>query len=67
VLHRASPIIDDVLVTASSVPEPQTYWLVLTGIGLVGFGASKRRTALARVFSAQQFPRATGSLQRRHS
>ena len=39
----ASPIIDDVLV--SSVPEPDSYAMLLAGLGLMGFIAHRRKSS----------------------
>lgn len=39
------PILDDVLV--SQVPEPATWAMLITGFGLVGFAARRRRTLTA--------------------
>jgi hypothetical protein len=40
------PIIDNVLVT-QAVPEPASWAMLITGFGMVGFAARRRRTAIA--------------------
>lgn len=40
-------VVDDIVVTASAVPEPQTYALLLAGLGLLG-AAARRRSGVAR-------------------
>ena len=37
-------LLDDVVLTGvSAIPEPQTYALLLAGLGLMGFAAFRRR------------------------
>ena len=46
---QASPIIDNVLIATAGgvVPEPATWAMLLTGFGMVGFAARRRRAAVA--------------------
>ncbi len=41
------PVLDNVLVTSGAVPEPATWAMLITGFGLVGFAARRRRSFAA--------------------
>jgi hypothetical protein len=41
------PLLDNVLVTQAAIPEPATWAMLITGFGLVGFAARRRRPVKA--------------------
>jgi hypothetical protein len=41
------PLVDNVLVTQAAIPEPATWAMLITGFGLVGFAARRRRPVTA--------------------
>jgi len=44
---NVGPLIDNVLVTSTGVPEPATWAMMITGFGMAGIALRRRRAALA--------------------